>query len=118
MAEARASPEGAFVRGFALRERPVEPEVPVPSPDTRARMDTGDDEQVAREEEEAAYEGAVEWTLHRLSGHGKPAGAELRRRAFSTNHARSHSTTHLVEWMPRGLGPAARRVEWKPLRAV
>ena len=78
-------------------------------------MNTGGVEQVARE---AAYAGAVEWTLHR--GRREPAGAEwlqLHRRAFSTNHARSHSPTHLVEWTPRGFGPAARRVEWKPLRA-
>ena len=122
MAEAHAADRGvsmegegaAGVHGFAFRERPVEePGVPGPSPNTRAPMNTGDVEQVARE---AAYAGAHP----RWSGHRKPAGAEwlqLHRCAFSTNHARSHSTTHLMEWTPRGLGPAARRVEWKPLRA-
>jgi len=61
MAEAHAAGRGvsmegegaAGVHGFAFRERPVEPEPPVPSPGTRARMD---DEQDA---EDAAHTGGA-----------------------------------------------------------
>ena len=128
MAEAHAADRGvsmegegaAGVHGFAFRERPVEePGVPGPSPNTRAPMNPGDVEQVARE---AAYAGAhPRWSGHRPEASGRaapPPRFQHQPRALPLPHTSggvdaarfwTGSASGGVEATPRILTPASRR---------